>query len=276
MESLPQEWGALLALVFVLGMKHGFDADHLATIDGLTRYNAPRQPALARYCGTLFSLGHGTVVVAVALLLTSLTRAWQVPTWMATLGALVSIVILLGLGAVNLLAVVRAGPDEIVRPMGWRAGLLGSFFARFQRTGNPLAIALIGALFAFSFDTMSQAALFALTAGQFGGWPHALLLGLLFTLGMLLTDGLNGLWISHVIRRADEVARIASRVMSLVVSGISLIVAAFGIVKLASPLVETWSEGKELAFGLALVVVIAASFVLALRLARRAASAFPG
>ena len=98
MESLPQEWGALLALVFVLGMKHGFDADHLATIDGLTRYNALRRPALARYCGTLFSLGHGTVVVAVALLLTSLTRAWQVPTWMATPGALVSIVILLGLG----------------------------------------------------------------------------------------------------------------------------------------------------------------------------------
>ena len=30
----------LVALAFVLGLKHGMDADHLATIDGLTRCNA--------------------------------------------------------------------------------------------------------------------------------------------------------------------------------------------------------------------------------------------
>ena len=48
MDSLPSDGFALAALVFVLGMKHGFDADHLATIDGLTRYNARRNPALAR------------------------------------------------------------------------------------------------------------------------------------------------------------------------------------------------------------------------------------
>ena len=40
MHELPTEWTALCALVFLLGLKHGFDADHLATIDGLTRYNA--------------------------------------------------------------------------------------------------------------------------------------------------------------------------------------------------------------------------------------------
>ena len=64
MENLPTDWLSLLILTFVLGMKHGFDADHLATIDGLTRYNAHRNPRLARYCGTLFSLGHGAVVMA--------------------------------------------------------------------------------------------------------------------------------------------------------------------------------------------------------------------
>ena len=58
METLPADWLSLLILTFVLGMKHGFDADHLATIDGLTRYNARHQPGVARYCGTLFSLGH--------------------------------------------------------------------------------------------------------------------------------------------------------------------------------------------------------------------------
>jgi nickel/cobalt transporter (NiCoT) family protein len=274
--TLPQEWGALLALVFVLGMKHGFDADHLATIDGLTRFNARQRPALARYCGSLFSLGHGGVVVGLALAVSTLASSWQVPAWMETFGALTSIAILLGLGLVNLLAVVRAAPDDMVHPVGWRSGLLGRFFARFQRTGNPLAIAGIGALFALSFDTLSQATLFALSASQFGGWQHALLLGLLFMLGMLLTDGVNGLWIAQLIRRADEAARIASRVMSLVVGGVSLLVAAFGIAKFASPFIETWSEGKELAFGLALVAVIAASFVLSLRLARRVGGAFPG
>ena len=34
METLPTDWLSLLILTFVLGMKHGFDADHLATIDG--------------------------------------------------------------------------------------------------------------------------------------------------------------------------------------------------------------------------------------------------
>jgi len=43
METLPADWLSLLTLTFVLGMKHGFDADHLATIDGLTRYTRVRQ-----------------------------------------------------------------------------------------------------------------------------------------------------------------------------------------------------------------------------------------
>ena len=45
--ELPNEWIALLALVFVLGAKHGLDADHLATIDGLTRHNLRIAPARA-------------------------------------------------------------------------------------------------------------------------------------------------------------------------------------------------------------------------------------
>jgi high-affinity nickel-transport protein len=271
--ALPQEWGALLALVFVLGMKHGFDADHLATIDGLTRFNARRRPVLARYCGSLFSLGHGSVVLGIALVVSTLASSWQVPPWMETLGALTSIVILLGLGVVNLLAVVRAAPGDIVQPVGWRSGLLGRFFGRFQRTGHPLAIAGIGALFALSFDTLSQATLFALAGSQFGGWQHALLLGLLFMLGLLFTDGVNGLWIAQLIRRTDEVARLASRVMSLVVAGVSLLVAVFGIAKFVSPLVAAWSEGREFAFGVALGAVVAAAFLLALGLARRSLAA---
>jgi high-affinity nickel-transport protein len=265
MDPLPTDWLSLLILTFVLGMKHGFDADHLATIDGLTRYNARTRPGLARYCGTLFSLGHGAVVLAIALGVSALAGQWAVPAWFGLLGSVISIAFLVALGSLNLAAVLRAGPDELVQPVGLKGRLLGNL----RQVSHPGLVALVGALFALSFDTLSQAAFFALTATQFGGWQHALLLATLFMAGMLLTDGINGLWIAHLIARADQVALVASRVMGLVVSGISLLVAAFGTAKLLSPAVDAWSEGKEMAFGFALVAIIAVSFVMALRLTRR-------
>lgn len=264
METLPNDWLALMFLVFVLGVKHGLDADHLATIDGLTRFNSRGNPRLARWCGFLFSLGHGTVVVAIALAVGAATERWTVPAWMEDLGAWISITFLALLGAMNLAAVLAAQPDQVVRPVG----LKGRFLGRLQRAGNPLLIAAVGALFALSFDTMSQAALFALTGTQFGGVAHSLTLGLLFMLGMMLMDGINGLWISRLIRRADRIACVASRVMGLAVGGLSLLVAGFGIAKYASPEVGAWSDGKELAFGLCFILVVALSFALALRLAR--------
>lgn len=266
---LPTDWLSLLILTFVLGMKHGFDADHLATIDGLTRFNARHNPGLARYCGAFFSLGHGTVVVAIALGVSALAGHWEVPEWFGTLGAVISIAFLFALGSLNLAAVLKAEPDEVVQPVG----LKGRWLGRLRHAGHPALVALVGALFALSFDTLSQAAFFALTATQFGGTQHALMLALLFLLGMLVTDGVNGVWIARLIARADQVALVASRVMGLVVSGISLLVAAFGLAKLASPAIDAWSEGKELAFGFALVTIIALSFVLALRLTRRPALA---
>lgn len=266
MEPLPADWLSLLLLTFVLGMKHGFDADHLATIDGLTRYNSRHNPRLARYCGTLFSLGHGAVVMAIALGVSAVAGQWEVPAWFGTLGSLISIVFLVALGSLNLAAVLQAAPDQLVRPIGLKGGLLG----RLRHVSHPALVALVGAVFALSFDTLSQAAFFALTATRFGGWQHALVLALLFTLGMLLTDGINGLWIARLIARADQVALLASRVMGLVVAGISLLVAAFGLAKMLSPAIDAWSEGKELAFGFVLVGVIAASYLVAVRLTRRA------
>ena len=265
----PSDWLSLLILTFVLGMKHGFDADHLATIDGLTRFNTRARPRMARYCGMLFSLGHGAVVVGIALGISLIAGQWAVPEWFGVVGSLVSIVFLIALGSLNLAAVLRAGPQEVVQPVGLKGRLLGGL----GQVSQPLLVAVVGALFALSFDTLSQAAFFALTATQFGGWQHALVLGLLFTLGMLLTDGINGLWIARLIARADQVALVASRVMGLVVSGVSLLVAAFGVVRLLSPAVDAWSEGKELLFGFALVAIIALSFIAAVRLTRQPAMA---
>lgn len=269
MESLPQDWFALLVLVFVLGLKHGLDADHLATIDGLTRFNSRHKPALARWCGLLFSLGHGAVVIAISLAVGMAAARWSVPEWVEDLGVWISIGFLTLLGLVNLRAVLGTPRHEVVRPVGVK----GRFLGRLQRTGNPFAIALVGALFALSFDTMSQASLFAVTATQFGGWQHSLALGLAFMLGMTIADGINGMWISRLLARADQLAILASRVMGLMVAGISLTVAAFGAAKYFVPEVDAWSDGKELYFGVAVIAVIAGSFLAGTWLTRMPAVA---
>ena len=91
MHELPTEWTALAAIVFLLGLKHGFDADHLATIDGLTRFNARSQQRWARLCGVLFSLGHGAVVMVIALAVGYASERWTPPEWLDLSGTLISL-----------------------------------------------------------------------------------------------------------------------------------------------------------------------------------------
>ena len=262
--DLPKDWIALLALVFVFGAKHGLDADHLATIDGLTRYNLRQAPARARWCGSLFSLGHGAVVVLIALAVGIAATTWQVPPWMESVGSWISIGFLTLLGLINLQAVLLTPADACVAPVGIKAGLL----ARLQSASHPLAIAAVGALFALSFDTLSQAALFAVTATQHGGVLHALILGLAFTGGMLAMDGLNGLWIARLLRQADQRARMASRVMGLMVALISLAVAAFGLARWLRADIAAWYAGRELGLGISLIALLALGFLIAQRLPR--------
>ena len=262
--DLPTEWIALLALVFVLGAKHGLDADHLATIDGLTRYNLRIAPTRARWCGSLFSLGHGAIVMIIALGVGLAATKWQVPAWMEDFGTWISISFLTLLGFLNLRAVLMAPPGEMVATIGIKAGLL----RRLQATSHPLAIAAVGALFALSFDTMSQAALVAVTATQHGGVAHTLILGATFTLGMLLADGANGLWIASLLRRADHRAHIASRIMGLMVAAISFSVAGFGLARWLHTDISQWYEGKELLVGIGVIALLASSFVLGSWLAR--------
>ncbi|MEI7762630.1 MAG: nickel transporter [Comamonadaceae bacterium] len=264
--ELPNDWIALLGLVFVFGAKHGLDPDHLATIDGLTRYNLREAPQRARWCGSLFSLGHGSIVMLIALGVGVASSQWQVPPWMEDVGTWISIAFLTLLGLLNLRAVLSAAPDAVVAPVGVKAGLL----VHLQSASHPLAIAAVGALFALSFDTMSQAALFAVTATRHGGVMHALVLGLAFTCGMLLMDGINGLWIARLLRRADQRARVASRVMGLMVALISLGVAALGLLRWLNVDLALWYQGKEIAVGAAVIVLLALSFAASQLLAGRA------
>src|ERR1700757_1588696 len=114
---------ALVALV--LGMRHGVDADHLAAIDAMTRCNAQARPGLARRTGVWFSLGHGGVVMAVALAVAATAHAWNAPAWLEPFGAWASIAMLVLLGALNLVAWRRAAPGAAVALAGWRRPLVG-------------------------------------------------------------------------------------------------------------------------------------------------------
>jgi high-affinity nickel-transport protein len=88
-------------------------------------------------------------------------------------------------------------------------------------------------------------------------------------LGMIATDGINGLWISHLLNRTDQRALIASRVMGLAVGGLSILVGLFGMAKYYFPGIAARSEGHELLMGGAVIGTVALSFYLALRLAHR-------
>lgn len=267
--DLPRDFLSLALVILLLGMRHGFDADHLAAIDGLTRYNARARPRLARAAGALFSIGHGLVVVSVALGVSMLAQAWHVPQWLEAFGAWMSIGVLTLLALLNIAAVLRTPGQELAQMQGWRSGM----FSRLLHAGSPAMVMGVGTLFALSFDTVSQAALFAVTATQFGGWRPALLLALLFVIGMLAIDGVNGAWIARLIRRSDRSARVASRVLALTVSGVGLLTAALTFASRTLADVDAWTQGKELWFGAAVLVVIGISFAFGQHLARSEAGA---
>ena len=231
MENLQHDWLALVTLVFVLGLKHGMDPDHLVTIDGMTRFNAVRRPRLSRLSGLLFSLGHGAVVTLVAVIVATAAREWHAPEWLELTGAGISVVFLLVLAVANLVAVFRARPGEVVKTVGLKSRLLGSLV----ETSHPAVIASVGAAFALSFDTISQTMLFSIAGSSVAGWLFAALLGLVFTACMVTTDTLNGFTMSKLIYRADRRAAVASRVMSLAIAVLSFAVAGLGIAKLYLP-----------------------------------------
>jgi high-affinity nickel-transport protein len=260
METISGGIYPLVALAFVLGMKHGMDADHLATIDGLTRFNAAAgRNRLARLCGFLFSVGHGCVVCIVAVATSYLFQQGAVPAWMDDVGAWVSAFFLLTLGTLNLYAVFTTPSDEMVQMVG----IKGRWLGKLKHAGHPFLIALVGSLFAFSFDTLSQAALFSTTATQYGGALPALLLALCFMFGMMITDAANGLWISHLLQRADATARAASRVMGVTVALLSLAVAALGLSRRFFPEASSWQDGRELFIGVSIIAVVGVCFLFA-------------
>ena len=266
-ETMPSHWLALVGVVFLLGLKHGLDPDHLAAIDGLTRFNARERPALSRWSGLLFSAGHGVVVTLVAIVVATVATEWKAPPWLENTGAWISIAFLTVLGVANLAAVVRTPRGEMVRAVGMRSRL----FERFTRAEHPALVAAVGAAFALSFDTISQAVLFSITGSNLAGWLFAAMLGLVFTAGMMATDALNGLWVSHLVRSADRRAAVASRLMSVAIGFTSLAIAALAAARHALPALDEQVASWGVALSAAVVVAVAVSYGVAMRLAAREA-----
>lgn len=220
------DWPALTALVFLLGLKHGFDPDHLVAIDAFARTSRSRR------CGLFFSLGHGAVVTLVALVVAVAAQGWQPPGWLERLGAWISTGVLLAMGGANLVMVLRARAGAPVPLVGLRARRLAG---QFSGSSHPLVIASVGAAFALSLDTISNTLLFSLTGASIAGWLFALALGLVFTAGMVATDGLNGWWVAKMIAGADRRAAGASRAMSVAITCLCFALAAAGLAKYPVP-----------------------------------------
>lgn len=243
----------LIGLTFLLGLRHGMDPDHLAVVDNLTRYNASKTPDRARWCGLFFSLGHGAMVTLVAAILALAATRHSLPQWLDLTGLAISIGFLFAIGLMNLAALRRASSGETVVPRGLRAGL----FLRLTQVSHPALISLIGAAFAISMDTMSQAAVFSLAASGEFAWGVALLLGVIFTAGMLTVDAANGLWVYRLVRSSEAGAVLWSRSLTLAIALLSLGLAGFGLMRLADARLDGWYDAHALAVGVGCTLLLA-------------------
>ncbi|PRY45676.1 high-affinity nickel-transport protein [Geodermatophilus tzadiensis] len=200
---------------YMLGVRHAFDADHIASIDNTTRKLVDEgTPSVST--GFWFSLGHSSVVFAASLLLVAGVRSVagvvqsddnSVGQALGLVGTLVAGTFLLLIGLMNLGSAVgiarvfrrmRSGEyDEAelehhLHNRGFLARLLGRVTRRVSR---PWHLYPVGLLMGLGFDTATQVALLVLAAGSAAfvlPWYAILVLPVLFAAGMSLFDAADG------------------------------------------------------------------------------------
>jgi high-affinity nickel-transport protein len=205
---------------YLLGVRHAFDADHIAVIDNTTRKLVGEgQRSLS--AGFWFSLGHSSVVFGLAFLLALGVKALVGPvqdensSMLQTLGLIGSLVagtFLILIGLTNLFAVVgiakvfrgmRTGDfdeAELERQLnsrGFLARLLGRVM---KRVSKPWHLYPVGLLMGLGFDTATQVALLVLAAGTAAftlPWYAVLVLPVLFAAGMSLFDAADGIFMAR-------------------------------------------------------------------------------
>lgn len=245
------------ALALVLGLRHGLDADHLSAIDGLTRWNLARDRRIARFCGALFSAGHGAVILSAALILAGFVHHWNPPGWLAPLGAAVSATVLIVLSTLNF---KTAFSTQTAEPVGIRSRMCG----RLLQTTSGWQVALVGGLFALSFDAISLAALFAATAAPASGAFGAAVLAAVFAIGMIAVDTVNGMWVHRLLQRSDAASQSAGRLMTLSVAGVGVVVGVTVCISTLYEPLEQWLTGHELAASGLVVGAILLSYLVTL------------
>jgi high-affinity nickel-transport protein len=200
-------------IVYFLGMRHAFDADHIAAIDDTTRLllQKGKRPLGA---GLAFSLGHSTVVLALSVGIAFVTQAAirfqsSFAELGGVIGATVSGVFLYLVAGFNL--VILAGiwrvwrearqgtyePERLERLLSERGLLNRVFKGRYNRFINhSWQLYPVGLLFGLGFDTATQVGVIGISAGAASGGglpPLAIIsLPLIFVAGMSLWDTLDG------------------------------------------------------------------------------------
>src|ERR1700693_1879376 len=206
---------ALGGLAYTFGLRHAFDADHISAIDNTTRklLQDGRKPVGV---GFFFSLGHSTVVFLIAVAL-GLAVKWIVDGVVSDTGELRSIggmvgtlvsggfLVLIGLmNLVILLDIVRVyrrmkggeydreSLDHELTAGGFMTRIFGRLFRVIDHSWQMYPI---GFLFGLGFDTASEVAFLAISAGAAAnGLPFTVVIALplIFAAGMSLMDTADG------------------------------------------------------------------------------------
>ena len=201
---------------WTLGLRHAFDADHIAAIDNTTRklMHEGRRPLSA---GFWFSLGHSTIVFALSFLLALGLRSLAGPVqhsgsslhtvtgWLGTLVSGSFLYLIAALNIVTLAGIVaifrqmRTGhfdEDALERRLAER-GLLNRVLGRVARAvSTPRQLYPVGVLFGLGFDTATEVGLLGLSAAEASKglslWS-VLVFPVLFAAGMSLVDSTDNI-----------------------------------------------------------------------------------
>jgi high-affinity nickel-transport protein len=263
-------WGLLLAaaagrptilalggLAYTFGLRHAFDADHIAAIDNTTRklLQDGRKPVGV---GFFFSLGHSTVVFLVAAAL-GLTVKWVVDGQLRTTGGIVGTIVsggfLLLIGLLNLVILVgivrvyrrlKSGEyDEHSLELDLNAGgFMSRIFGRlFRVIRHSWQMYPIGFLFGLGFDTASEVAILAISAGAAAnGLPFmaVIALPLIFAAGMSLMDTADGAFMAKAYSWAFT-SPIRKVFYNLTMTSLSVFVALFvGTIEITQALIQAF------------------------------------
>jgi nickel/cobalt transporter (NiCoT) family protein len=286
---------------YVLGLRHAFDADHIAAIDNTTR-KLMAEGKRPMSVGFWFSLGHSTIVFALALLFAVGVRALGgevrsgastlhgLGTWIGTGVSGTFLYVIAGLNLVVLWGVLkvfremRGGryDEQQLEAQLQRRGLMSRFFARVgDSISAPWQMYPLGLLFGLGFDTATEIALLFLAAGAAGtGLPfYAILcLPLLFAAGMSLLDAIDGSFMNFVYGWAFS-KPVRKVFYNLTITALSVAVALIiGTIELSGLLAGklgaqgsfwTWWENIDInTLGMIIAGLFGATWVLALAIWR--------